>query len=116
MEIEVLEENIKYSAPVINCAICKKTDCKEWTFGLMKNTFYCPECWKIIPNVDTAIDTRFKELEKRVEDLIKGAVEKNKKLRKLEEEQEKIVEKTDNINKFIEELIKKSEELEEKNI
>ena len=125
MEIEVLEENVKYTAPVIECCLCKKTgEGLQWTYAMLKNTFYCSECWKVIPNINNALDKRFSEVEKRVEDLIKGAVEKNKKLRKLEEGAEdkenrikKLEEAFDKIiERMLNEFIKNSEELEEKNI
>ena len=119
MDFEIVKENIEYSAPIIECCLCKRTGDKvQWTYAMLKNTFYCNECWKIIPNINSILDKRFNELEKRTDDLIKGAVEKNIRLRKLQERVEdnekQLEEKVESINNFLGELIKKSKELEEK--
>jgi len=81
--MEVVQKKISFQAPEIKCARCNTTDKQQFTYGLLKNTFYCSACWMHMPNMNNAIDDKFINLEKRTDDLINGAVEKNKQIRNL---------------------------------
>lgn len=85
MEIEVIEKNIKTSPPIFECARCKDTQSIKLTYGMLKNTFYCSSCWNDMPFVNSVLDERLNNLEKKVEDLINGAVSRNKDIKRIEE-------------------------------
>ena len=110
MEFETIKKNVIYVPNVIECHRCKKTESKNWNYTMLKNTFFCDECHKDIYFINSPIDDRLNSLDKKFEDLIKGAVSRNKEIKKMLLDIEELQGNIENINKFIEEIIKNSEE------
>ena len=111
MNFEIIKENLPVSKPVIECAFCKTTDSKEWTYAMLKNIYYCPKCTKDLPNINSVLDERLESLEKKYEDVLKSLVVKNKQIKTLEVEYGELKELTVNINKFLETIIKEEEKI-----
>ena len=102
MEFEIIQKEVKTTYPKIFCFVCDKSDKTNYSYAMMKNTFYCDDCLKDLPNVNSIIDTKFNDLYKKYEDLLKGLVDKNNRIKKLEAELQENNNKFDVINKIIE--------------
>jgi|LakMenE18May11ns_1017448.scaffolds.fasta_scaffold9490060_2 hypothetical protein len=125
MDFEVVEKEIKYSYPTIKCFICEKIINGECSYGMLQNTFYCQECSKDLPNLKSAIDIKFMDLNKKVDDLINGMVDKNSRLKilghaidDLKEEVRKINDESIRkaINLLVHEIELEDEDEDDKNI
>jgi len=119
--MEVVQEKITFKAPELKCFRCNTTEDKNLTYGLLKNTFYCSACWMHIPNMNNAIDDKFINLEKRTDDLINGAVEKNKQIRNLNNRIDELETILSDIKTFLESTLTKQyndleKDIEEKEI
>ena len=65
MEFEVIKKNVEFSAPKISCYYCKTTESDNWNYAMLKNTFFCPKCWDDAPFMNSAIDDKIYNLEKK---------------------------------------------------
>ena len=104
MEFEIIEKEIKYSYPVINCFVCAKVITGQCTYAFVKNTFYCHDCVKDLPNINSFFDNKFRDIDKKLDDLSNGMVDKNTRIKKL-------VNTIDLLNKQVKELDEKIDTL-----
>jgi tetrahydromethanopterin S-methyltransferase subunit B len=110
MEFEIIKKNVPFTHNPIDCHRCKKTDCENWNYVFLKNTFYCNECYKDIYFINSPLDEKIDKLEKQGENLLNGAVSRNKEIKKIMLDIEEIRENIKFVNNFIQEIINKSEE------
>ena len=75
MDFEVIQNEVKYTYPIINCFVCNKIITGQCTYAFIKNTFYCPDCMKDLPNINSVFDLKFKDVDKKLEELTNGMVE-----------------------------------------
>lgn len=83
--MEIIEKEIKYTAPPIKCFVCESSDKKEYIYGMVKNTYYCVKCFDDLPHLNGAIDSLFSFLTKKYDELLEGLKDKNDRVRILEE-------------------------------
>lgn len=103
MDFEVIEKEVKYTPQAIKCFCCQSGISGEYTHALMKNTFYCSNCVKDLPFLNSIFDVKFREIEKKLDDMSNSLLVKNKKIKQLEEELDNV---TSKLNSFFEEIKK----------
>lgn len=123
MDFEIIQKEVKYTYPVINCFVCNKVITGQCTYAFVKNTFYCPECVKDLPNINSVFDNKFRDIDKKIEDLTNGMVDKNTRIKKLltmiellNDHVKELDDKTDALNKVILELVDEDDEIENKKL
>lgn len=104
MDLEIIEKNLEILDPTIKCKHCSKKIGKfDFCYYLyMRDTYYCLECQRKFPNIDTAFDIKFNEIDKKMDEYHKSLHEKNKRILFLESQMSKV----EDISFFLEEIVK----------
>lgn len=98
MSFEIIEKEVKYTGPILKCLRCLSTSKKDYTYFLMCDKYYCNDCYKNLPFVNSIIDDKFEALEKISKDNTESLVYKNQMIRHLET-------RVDSLQKSIVELL-----------
>ena len=110
MDFEIVDSKELIPEPVkVSCFHCCSTEKKNYTHGMLRNVFYCNDCYKDLPFINSAIDLKINKINKELEDCINGLVDKENKIKKLTEQ-------LNDVYGFIEKLLKYSEDIKSKEI
>jgi len=113
MELEIIEKELKITTPKIFCFVCKTEIAEHYNYMLMKDTFFCDICYNNLYNgAKSPLDNKFENIDNKTEDLLKGMVDKNMRIKLMEDNINSL---NETLNKVLETFSKLFEVIEESN-
>lgn len=85
MEYKTIQKEIILKTQPIFCFHCGSKNADDYKYLFLKNTFYCPSCFKDLGNINSVFDIKFNDINDKLLDLMEGLIDKNARIKILEE-------------------------------